>query len=184
MTLPAPQPQQLAKRPPMRDGGGCSFTTKCHARELKFPATGKSTTGTCTDSPKKRVSARSTACSATSLTSCQVAEPRRSSTPPALPCTTPQKSTARRPSDPKNSNKKSVSASAESVQTAYCATLESPMILKRLRRFYFVAAVKLPGQRCFAVLVSTFAESLPKARASIVKTCRFFYGPALKGIRG
>jgi hypothetical protein len=50
--------------------------------------------------------------------------------------------------------------------------------------FAFVAAVKRPGERALAVSVSTFAKSRPAARAAILKTCRFFYGFAFKGLRG
>ena len=184
MTHPDPQPQQLDKAPKNGHRGGCSFKKRCHARESKFPATGRSTTGTFTDSPKKRVSARSTACSATSPTSYPVAGPRRSFTPRVLPCTTPRNSTARTPSGRKSPSRKTDSASAERTRSVHCARLDRTSVLKPLRVFAFVASVKRPGKPALAVSVSTFAKSLPAARAAIRKTCRFFYGSALKGIRG
>lgn len=184
MTHPDPQPQQLDTAPKNGHSGGCSFKKPCHARESKFPATGKSMTVTSTVSPRRQVSARSTACSATSPTSYPVAGPRRSSMPLVPRCTTPRNSTARTPSGRKSPSRKTDSASADRTRSVHCARLERPSVLKPLRVFAFVASVKRPGKPALAVSVSTFAKSLPAARAAILKTCRLFYGSALKGIRG
>ena len=184
MTHPDPQPQQLDTATKNGHSGGCSFKKPCHARESKFPATGRSMTVTSTVSPRRQVLARSTACSATSPTSYPVAGPRRSFTPRVLPCTTPRNSTARTPSGRKSPSRKTDSASAERTRSVHCARLDFRGVLNPLRLFAFVAAVKYPGRRPLAVSVSTFAKSLPAARAAIRKTCRFFYGSALKGIRG
>ena len=75
-------------------------------------------------------------------------------------------------------------ARAERSRNVHCANLDRPDGLKPLQVFAFVAAVKRPGKPALAVSVSTFAKSRPAAHAAILKTCRFFYGSALKGIRG